>query len=161
MRRRRSHYPLDTQVICGRFAASLVTCISLLQLPLPMLHSHDGFESLATLAEHVGSRHNSSMPVEDELHWHFLSPRELSQEEGSNDGSNPPETSIVCLAASGSMLVGGEKLPVNLLSHTLLTYCDLAARIRSPAFGTLGQSQPFSSLRPSVRACALLCVVRC
>ncbi|QEG33295.1 hypothetical protein Pr1d_05560 [Bythopirellula goksoeyrii] len=126
-----------------------------------MLHNHESFESLTSLAEHVGKRHAASPPIEEELHWHFVSPRELNQSEGSENNSDSSEVSVVCLTTSGSTTAYGEKLAANPLGRTLFHTCELAEGISSPAYRVKELDQLFSSLRPSVRLCALLCVVRC
>ncbi len=126
-----------------------------------MLHDHEGYDSHATLTMHVDTRHAASMPVADELHWHFVSPRELNQEDGSDKDSNPSETSVVCLAGTGTTGAGGERLVASQLDRTPVPSGNLTAGNKRSLNRTAEQIHPISNLRPSVRVCALLCVVRC
>lgn len=126
-----------------------------------MLHDHEGYDSHATLTMHVDTRHAVLVPVAGELHWHFVSLRELNQGNDADEDSDPSETSVVCLADAGTAGTGGERHFANQLDRTPVLLANLTAGMKRSCNGTTEQIHPFSNLRPSVRVCALLCVVRC
>jgi len=138
-----------------------VTCISLLQLPVPMLHSHDAYETPDTLSKHVGKHHNEADVFEDELHWHFVLPREIKHEHDSEEDASEEETSLACLSAGAYPGSVNSSLDRAQFGRILNLSCTFGADVKCPVDGLLRRQHPHSNLRPSVRARALLCVVRC
>ncbi|QDS97172.1 hypothetical protein HG15A2_04320 [Adhaeretor mobilis] len=139
----------------------LVTCVSLLQLPVPMLHTHDAYESPDVLCEHVGNRHGEVDVLDDEMHWHFVLPRELKHEHDSEQDSSEDETSLACLstgAYAGSVNSSLDRAP---FGRILILSSTFGAGVKRPVDGLLQRQHPQSNLRLSVSVCALLCVVHC
>jgi len=139
----------------------LATCFSLLQLPVPVLHSHDAYESSESLAKHVDKHHQQAAESVEELHWHFVLPWELQHDHDSEGQPTEVETDLVCLSASSFSATTGSLLDRTQFSRTVVLCSSLGAGVKRPIDRMLLQQHPASNLRLSVRACALLCVIRC
>ncbi len=64
----------------SRLVLGLLVCVSLLQIPIPMLHHHAEFTSASELANHVDRQHQGDWGDGEECHWHLILPRDLRGE---------------------------------------------------------------------------------
>ena len=155
-----------------RGALSFCVCLSLLQIPVPVLHHHDQFESDQVLVRHLVRDHCREVystlvalePVfslgpheESELHWHFVLPSDLGQEKLPEEDASRPTAGLL---ASEFHLSPPLKFAVDWIVKCMGAACV-------PAFG----SQVIIPVRPpqsrypapcyGVQLCTLLCVMRC
>lgn len=151
----------------GTWSLALLTCAALLQLPVPILHRHADYDFADSLAGHLDTCHaetrflRDSTQGVDELHWHFVLPRELGREHDSEENAPAAQASGLCLVGSSSMgvSVGSsaahpfDQPPHDASAATLST--KVAAHL------SFQKTQPCVGFRPAVRVCALLCVLRC
>jgi hypothetical protein len=130
-----------------------------------MQHSHASFESIGALADHIDRHHpdvTCECDLDHDMHWHFVTPRELAHHAGDEGDCPPAETgmlgsvtdigSIDTPEASGSSSSQTQPVGYSLLDQNVRCVAMTARMSRhgSPGF-----------LAPRVRRCALLCVIRC
>lgn len=71
-----------------RFLLGWLVCVSLLQMPLPIMHHHAAFSSEQRLAAHVEREHHGEFAGTEDAHWHLVLPRHLDRdgEHSHHDG---------------------------------------------------------------------------
>lgn len=94
---------------------TLVVCLSLLHLPVPVLHRHDEIESAGVLACHLTSCHSRThycclsneatetgceCPGIHDSHWHFVLPSQRGDDDAPEHGIPHAETEFVAFAGS-------------------------------------------------------------
>lgn len=133
-------------------------CLSLLQIPLPVMHHHAEIESSVDLAVHMHFRH---VDEADEYHWHLVLPRDLGQPEDCPSESTAPDSAI----AAGQTNVGG-------VGEQRIEFVDFSLEMPPSSalsrLGPIGQAIDLNRTRltlhdhvsPAVHACAVLCVFR-
>jgi hypothetical protein len=140
---------------------ALLVCVSLLQTPVPIIHCHAGIESETTLGAHLTRHHQGDASSSAACHWHFILPCELGHhDEGeASDHLSPRDVAVESDFNSPSasiMLAVADLITVN----DLLTATATPTTQPSRASGCR-IDRTAGDLRPAVRACALLCVLRC
>ena len=144
--------------VLNRSVLALTVCVSLLQTPIPMVHHHGCLGSESTLDEHLAQHHEHDVERDEECHWHFLLPSDLKGDGERPKDSSPDEVATVSLAFSGIGIGTSDSpnffFPTRLSPACITAACGRQSRIDRIDFTT-------GNLRPSVRACALLCVIRC
>jgi len=94
---------------------TLIVCVSLLHLPVPVLHRHDEIESAGVLASHLVTCHAQThlrtlgavnaktrcvCPSVHESHWHFVLPSQRGDGGEPERGIPHVETEFVAVAGS-------------------------------------------------------------
>ncbi len=139
-----------------RCVLSLVACIWLLQLPLPMLHQHDGIHSGFVLADHLDRHHHQRALSGDSYHWHFVLPSEL----GHNEESPQSTPDSVDVSWSGKVAYTTVRWdptePCSLQRDSCVGHPLALFPVRDRGGRLFNAPLP-----PSRQFCILLCVMRC
>ena len=149
-----------------RLLLTVAVAVSLVQFPVPVVHAHvtDADESLGDgwLYGHLHRLHGEGLgagDVHEEFHWHFVLPRQFSEESGQEHGDQPlgePSWLVLDSQTSGSLTASvaadwsGSQSSV---SAVMLTDRPM----RAPSFRP---SEFVASYPPSVPRCALIGVSR-
>ncbi|MCA9127678.1 MAG: hypothetical protein KDB22_11355 [Planctomycetales bacterium] len=144
--------------LASHFTLALVVCATLLQLPVPVLHSHLEIGSAGDLANHVVQYHDGRQDRPLDFHWHFAIPGDLDTDHHSSRHSNTPEAipivSLVDGIVSNSLSVGF--YPPAISERSVAT---IAGRVPFVAGSDTRQHRlpwtPIGSMR------AQLCVILC
>ena len=146
----------------------LVVCVPLLRLPIPMLHQHSMFSDGAELADHLKQHHSTELAgaasdaADDEAlisdwHWHLVVPCQDNHEDDSDEHGPQNGESYFFSGCNVDLSSNGRLSEVAALEWS--NGCT-AGRPSLPAAGSSSRwSMPSST--PTVRVCALLCVMRC
>ncbi|MFK8110934.1 MAG: hypothetical protein AB8B91_01960 [Rubripirellula sp.] len=141
-----------------RFSLSLMVCIWLLQIPVPVMHQHEHFASDLRLSEHVNRHHSAQSGCCLEWHWHFVPPSEMGHDQETSD--DIPKSVATFASVSGQVTSGSTESALDryVRQASELSGLDDFASIPSSIFQE--RRRPPNGLRPTVRACALLCVMQ-
>ncbi len=161
---------------------TLVVCVSLLHLPVPVLHRHDEIESADVLARHLAAKHtqtqsrfagdeqaesNCECPEIHESHWHLVMPSQRGDGGEPEHGVPHAETDFV-VVADGSLSCAHV-----LKGNALENVCSLMSASSSSSsssgchIGKLDHSIDrwhrcgHAAAATQVYRCALSCVMRC
>ena len=154
--------PTHSQSAVLRSVLSVLVCVSLLQLPIPVMHQHTDFGSFDSLSHHVERHHDGSCEVDDEFHWHFVLPSELGHDDESDSEESFPST-VATVANQGSQAIS---CTGNGWSSELSLVRDHSVRLAASHFSDSGPPSvddrpPLFTPKSSVYTRAILCVVRC
>jgi hypothetical protein len=137
------------------FVLSALTCITMLQIPIPVLHCHRQFEDGVALSEHLQSHHIG----EDSAayyHWHLILPSDLMAQQSHELGESGGLLQTVGIAsglqrsAADSELSSGQ-------SHFCVVTVDF---VREPEPQTPHRYNSHSH-PPPLLSQAFLCVMLC
>jgi hypothetical protein len=154
---------------------TLIVCVSLLHLPVPVLHRHDEIESAGVLASHLATCHAQThirslgdvkvkirceCPSVHESHWHFVLPSQRGDGNEPEHGIPHVETEFVAVAGSSinSNTVTDDRLFEYVGSSVPACGCHLGKLDHS-----YNQWHPCecAAAATQVYRCELSCVMRC
>lgn len=145
----------------SRLMLTGLACVSLLQLPLPILHCHAEFMAPAALQHHLQRHHRDGHSARARhWHWHFMLPNEFDPHEGEKP--DKPPSSAVALdedgdSKRGSLASAAEAMLLSAQPVPSAVACGSDARRAS--LNRIDRTA--CNLAPAVRLCALLAVIRC
>lgn len=76
--------------LADRLLLWMIVCVSVLQLPVPVLHKHEAVQAGYQIHQHVAKFHSASTLPNDDFHWHWMLPSEFGQHEESDDSLASP-----------------------------------------------------------------------
>ena len=131
------------------------------QVRLPVLHQHSDFELDGELVFHLDRYHGGVSEQADQVHWHFMLPRQRG-DQGDQPEQSPPLDAGLCYLAAPGAVVSSAALESFELEQQVRDWNSAVSCERRPASHCrVDHRQLQPSLRPPVRLCALLCVIRC
>lgn len=144
----------------SRLLLGLLVCVSLLQIPVPMMHSHDGHALIGDLSVHIQQQHHAESLDGDDLHWHLVLPRDIDGDGDESDDGVPLDVIV-----QGNVLALGGQLGVRRGSPVVWVLpLDAAGAVTSAAGAEVGRRPSIGRLpgdvSPSVRLRAVLRVMR-
>ncbi len=110
----RFNLPTHRQLLANwQRGLTLILCVVMLPIPIPMMHRHDEIESRDELACHLVTRHHllsrapelvefatddCHCPMLDEPHWHFVLPSQYPGDDDTGDQVPPAEHAFLAFA---------------------------------------------------------------
>ncbi|MCR9294876.1 MAG: hypothetical protein NXI32_19325 [bacterium] len=142
-----------------RVFLAVLACVSLLQMPVPIAHSHEAFHDEVGLADHLFRHHPLGHFDHDEYHWHFWLPCEFGQQGDSSQPDECPKRLFCGLTNSteASLLTDSQGL------DTLPCDCLPQESVGSNSRSIFGPQSTCGLSHPPPAACVqvLLCVMLC
>lgn len=135
----------------------LLVCVSLLQIPLPMVHHHDQFVSSGELAVHVDHLHHSDQVEDEDLHWHLVLPCDFADDGEGAGGELPHDAVINAVASMGAGVGDPSSGQFSWLSKAIRPNELLAGQ---PLIGPLPTRRRVSNVSSAVYTCAVICQIR-
>lgn len=145
----------------SRHLVALATSVTLLQLPVPLLHRHSEFQSQETLSQHILTLHANTAQLPDDAHWHFVRPTDLGDRPQPHEAPKPADSGHLGSGAS----VAAWCFPMTLERNALFSSGIVASdcHVAGPPLKDVvrGRLHSYFGLPSAVRLCAVLCILRC
>lgn len=152
---------------------TLLVCISLLHLPVPVMHRHDEIESADILASHLATCHiqthscslgdekaeaSCECPGIHESHWHFVMPSQRGDDGEPEHGLPHAETEFVVVVNS-AVAPANEGSEFEYVCSSVPASCCYICKL-DPSSDLQHPCGP-AAVAMQVYRCALSCVMRC